>query len=564
MSKYDMRLVTDNPKINKRRSYIPNLSHKSQIDFNPGFLVPLDRPWEILPGDTWKVKHSLKIRMTNPPKVPVMDQLVLDLYYFYVPFRIVWTNFDKFITGDTGTDWEKISDLTVPLLEIEGPFVSGDLLDFLGVYHADSTNSPIYINALPIRGYYDIWNWYFRYEPLQEELYFSKGNSLVTYDHSYVASSINDPYDNAYFDYMDGLRSNAVENPLLAPVNKLDDYFTRVLPKPQAGPDINILGLNNVVLSSGSSDMGLKILTDSNVRAAEEFLVIDPHDSSLTGNYGLLGSSPSGYIPYGISGQFNGVTGNTIRDLRMAFALDSLLTIDARYGRRINEYTIGHYGVTVPDFRVDMPEFLSHKRIYINVNQVIQSSSTTVDSPQGNVGAWSETVDSGFDFVKSFVEHGLVYSLGCVRVLNRTYSQGLDKMFTRNTRFDFYIPALANISDTPVYINQLYDTLGEHFMDVFGYQEAWAEYKYLPNHVANHMRPQVQNTLAIYNYAEYYASVPTLSEAWIIEPASELDRTMYLEASSTVSHFVLDIYYNIEAYRTMPLHSLPGTLTNSW
>lgn len=564
MSKYDMRLVTDNPKINKRRSYIPNLSHKSQIDFNPGFLVPLDRPWEILPGDTWKVKHSLKIRMTNPPKVPVMDQLVLDIYYFYVPFRIVWSNFDKFITGDTGTDWEKISDLTIPKLEIEGPFVTGDLLDFLGVFHADSSDSAIYINALPIRGYYDIWNWYFRYEPLQEELYFSKGDSAVTYDHVYVASSINDAYDNSYFDYMDGLRSNAVENPLLAPVNKLDDYFTRVLPKPQAGPDINILGLNDVVL--GTKDRNgdsLLAYSDTNFEAAVLSSSVSGYGSNGS-NVASLDFSDLQSSIVGISGQFNGVTGNTIRDLRMAFALDSLLTIDARYGRRINEYSIGHYGVTVPDFRVDMPEFLSHKRIYINVNQVIQSSSTTADSPQGNVGAWSETVDSGFDFVKSFVEHGLVYSLGCVRVLNRTYSQGIDKMFTRNTRFDFYIPALANISDTPVYINQLYDTFGEHFMDVFGYQEAWADYKYLPNHVANHMRPQVANTLAIYNYAEYYASVPTLSEAWIIEPANELDRTMYLEASSIVSHFVLDIYYNIEAYRTMPLHSLPGTLTNSW
>lgn len=562
MSKYDMRLVTDNPKINKRRSYIPNLSHKSQIDFNPGFLVPLDRPWEILPGDTWKVKHSLKIRMTNPPKVPVMDQLVFDIYYFYVPFRIVWTNFDKFITGDTGTDWEKISDLVVPKLQIESPFVSGDLLDFLGVFHGDSTDSSIFINALPIRGYYDIWNWYFRYEPLQEELYIYKGDSNIDYIGSVTMSELIDlPYSNDYAIYMENLRSDPQENPLLAPVNKLDDYFTRVLPKPQAGPDINILGLNNVVLGvSDPLNDSLVGIFDTSYSDNTNYSINAFVEAGKTS--GNLGSTLGGLV--GISGQFAGVTGNTIRDLRMAFALDSLLTIDARYGRRINEYTIGHYGVTVPDFRVDMPEFLSHKRIYINVNQVIQSSSTTADSPQGNVGAWSETVDSGFDFVKSFVEHGLVYSLGCVRVLNRTYSQGIDKMFTRNTRFDFYIPALANISDTPVYINQLYDTFGEHFMDVFGYQEAWADYKYLPNHVANHMRPQVQNTLAIYNYAEYYSSVPTLSEAWIIEPANELDRTMYLEASSIVSHFVIDIYFNIEAYRTMPLHSLPGTLTNSW
>ena len=563
-SKYDMgKLVEDNPRIRKRRSYIPGMKHKAQLDFNAGLLVPMDKPLEVLPGDTFKLKHSLKIRMTNPPRVPVMDQLVLDLYFFYAPCRILWENFDKFITGDTGTDWTKISDLTIPQLECTD-FVQGSLLDYLGCsnYGYTSTEGGATVahnwsvNALPVRMYYSVWNHYFRFEPLQSELYFSLGDSNVTQSAT-TSTLIGYYYSGNLTSFYSGVRSEAVSKCVLMPVNKLADYFTRALPQPQAGPDVQILGLDNTILSDST---GL-IFGATGDMQADEGLSWENNGLSST----VYGSESNNRIG-SISGSLTGITGNTIRDFRMAMAIDQLLTVDARYGRRINEYSIGHYGVNVPDYRIDFPEFLSHRRVYLNVNQVIQSSASESNSPQGNVGAWSDTIDSSFDFVKSFVEHGYIMALGCVRVLNRTYSQGLDRLWTRISRFDFYDPLLANISDLPVYVSQLYAQLSatNEVTSIFGYQEAWADYKYVSNHIANHCRPESPNTISVWNYAEYYSSRPYLSEEWLAEDISVINRTMYLEASNTVSQFIIDIYYDYDVYRTMPLHSLPGGLTNSW
>lgn len=561
------RLVEDNPTIKKRRSYIPYMKHKSQLDFNAGLLVPMDKPLEVLPGDTFKLSHKLRIRMSNPPKVPVFDLLVFDLYFFYTPCRILWDNFDKFITGDTGTDWTKISDLSIPICSIESSFAPGSLLDFLGLYHGDFTESSWAVNALPFRAYYSIWNHFFRYEPLQSEVYFGTGDTQVDVDSSStIANNISSYYSGHLSDYMSAVRADAVGSMLLMPVNKLPDYFTRCLPSPAAGPDISLLGVNNLSMlgnlgyssEDGYGFIGVKDYEETISGNAEPIQGFNM--GGTIGNAAVLSGEAFALTDFKLAG----ITGNTIRDLRQAFAIDQLLTLDARYGRRINEYSIGHYGVNVPDYRIDFPEFLSHKRVYLNINQVIQSSASEVSSPQGNVGAWSETFDQDFDFVKSFVEHGYIMSVGCVRVLNRTYSQGIDKLWRRFTRFDFYDPALANISDQVVYKEQLFtddpDTLGVPF----GYQEAWAEYKYAGNHIANHMRPNVSNTLAVWNYAEYYSEAPTLSEEWIIEDASVIDRTMYLISSNTVSQFIIDIFFDYDCYRTMPLHTLPGSLTNSW
>ena len=262
MSKYDMRLVIDNPSISKKRSYIPYMKHKSQIDFNIGLLVPLTRVIEVIPGDTLKMKHSLLLRMTNPPKVPVMDQLVFDIFFFYTPFRILWNNFDTFVTGDVGTAWNITSDLTIPEFFIDGAykkaFEQGSLLDYLGCpIEASSDSVHFAINPLPLRGYYKIWNWWFRYSPVQEELYVYEGSTAEYYTpgNSVSGATIGDIYDSSHIDrYMEALRTNATKCAWLAPVNKLSDQYTRCLPQPMAGPDIPILNFSNAVLGSVGSN----------------------------------------------------------------------------------------------------------------------------------------------------------------------------------------------------------------------------------------------------------------------------------------------------------------------
>ena len=255
MSKMDMRLVQDNASISKKRSYIPFMKHKSQIDFNMGLLVPLTKPIEVLPGDTFKFKHALSLRMTNPPKVPVMDQLVFDIFFYYSPLRILWDKFDEFITGDVGTDWTDVSELQIPKLDFtvgHTKYEAGSLFDFLGAPFDGSAINP-FLNALPFRNYYKIWNWWYRYEPLQEELYFNiDSNSVTILPGAGVANAvIGDIYDSSHIDrYMEALRTHAVKCGWLAPVCKLQDVFTRCLPQPLAGPDIPIMNFDNIVISN--------------------------------------------------------------------------------------------------------------------------------------------------------------------------------------------------------------------------------------------------------------------------------------------------------------------------
>lgn len=579
MSNMDMRLVQDNPSVNKKRSYIPFMKHKSQFDFNKGLLVPMDRPWEVLPGDTWKVKHALKMRMTNPPKVPVMDQLVLDIFFFYTPLRILWNEFDKFITGDVGTDWTQVSTLTVPTLVFAGSgtnsvYEKGSLLDYLGcpVNNTNNSSFKFGVNALPIRGYYKIWNWWFRYESMQEELYIYEGSNNENYDVGNGSISwqgtppaMSDIYSASTVDnYMLGLRANATKCCWLAPVCKLPDVFTRCLPQPLAAPDVEIMDFSDFNITNfviGGTSNADRVY--GGFSSAPSLASLDVTVSS--GSIGQFGQGPKslysiGGTAFSNGGVVSGITGNTIRDLRTAIQIEQIFTLEARFSRRLPDWSIAMFATNVPDFRVQQPEMLGRKRIYVNVNQVIQSSSSVTNSPQGNVGAWSDTIDSGFDFVKSFCEFGYIYSLCCVRVLNRTYSQGIDKMYSRSTRFNFYMPPLANISDQPVGKRELFNQYMAGGNPVFGYQEAWYDYKYLPNHVANHCRPDVSNTIAIWNYGEYYSGVPSFSESFIIEPTYDIDRTMYLSSSITVSQFLMDIVFDIDCYRVMPLHSVAGLM----
>lgn len=539
----------DIPKITKGRSFF-DLSHSSHIDMNPGILYPIDQVIEIVPGDTFDYSHKLNIRMTNPPKTPTMDQLVFDIYFFYVPNRIVWEKWDNFIT-DHGTSFYNQLSFTYPTIDVANTNNSSgklfySVLDFLG-YPSGAEGSAISAynpSALPARGYYKIWNEYFRYESLQDEIL------VLTNDTIFPYTAI-DPGALGYYGFTDGTRnaytiygSTQLAGLALMPVNRLPGYFSRCLPQPTLR-DVKILEEINLMSPMLYKGTGGTTLASNGALSLYSGYFEDAATDRITSVKGNLGSSDS----------------NNIRALSQAFALNKFLYLDNLYGKRITEWTYGHFGVNVPDSRVQRPEFLAKQRIYININQLMQSSETTATSPQGNAGGWSQTFHASHDFTKSFVEFGYLFSLGCIRVLNHSFSQGIDKHWSYRTRFDYYLPEFNNVGDQAVYKRELY--LGNSADAVFGYQERFAHLKMIPSRVAGFMRPQVSNTLAIWTYTDLYSSQPSLSADWMFEPVANIERTQFFNLS-TAPMFILDFVADLKAYRTMPYHSQPGDLTGSW
>ena len=445
----------DLPTISKRRSYF-DLTHSSHIDMNIGMLYPIDQFIDLVPGDTFEYGHKAHLRMTNPPKTPTMDQLVFDIYFFYVPNRIVWDDWDKFIANDSGNDFYTGYSGTEPVVDLAGKAPSSSyakldhsVLDYLGFGSSEVIGSSIASlnpSALPVRGYYKIWNEYFRYESLQHPVLVSTGNSpiasLMTSSGNYYTNTSGNNQYSTWTSYHNvecyGLN--------LMPVNRLPGYFSRALPQPLAGSDVKIL--SSVSLTSPTA-------SGNNASSNSSFGLTVTGLSAYASYEGKTIAGPSsGVTVTSINGVLSGVD-NSIRALSQAFALNKFLYIDNVYGKRITEWTYGHFGVNVPDSRVQRPEFLAKKRIYVNINQIMQSSETGT-SPQGNAGAWSETYDVSKDFVKSFVEYGNLFALGCIRVLNHSYAQGIDRKWSRRTRFDYYLPEFNNVGDQEIKTKEIY------------------------------------------------------------------------------------------------------------
>lgn len=552
----------DIPKISKGRSFF-DLSHSSHITMNSSFLYPIDSVIQVVPGDTFDYSHKLNLRMTNPPKTPTMDLLCLDLFYFYVPHRIVWDDFDKFITGYDSNFYNPTTPV-FPTIDIVNPSLSttyyaslfGSVLDYQGYgginFQGSGISADLNPSALPPRGYYLIWNEYFRYESLQQEVLISHSSGVTLYNtvgintgiaSNYFELAVDSNFNNSSVGTFSYLMGGQLFKLALCKVNRLPGYFSRALPQPLAGSDVKIL--EDIVIGTPRTTNG--------------------SGSLVTGSLSMssTGMTAGGNTVSYLQGTLQDSSSNNIRALSNAFALNKFLFIDNVYGRRITEWTYGHFAINVPDSRVQRPEFLAKRRVYININQIMQSSETTQSSPQGNAGAWSQTFDSAHDFSKSFVEYGYIHALGCIRVLNHTYAQGIEKHWNYRSRYDFYLPEFNNVGDQPIYQKEIYANTTTPTA-VFGYQERYADLKMIPSRVAGLMRPQVSNNLAIWTYTDYYTSAPLLSALWMFEPQDNINRTFFFSQSDTVPGFILDYVTDIKAYRTMPYHSIPGGLTGSW
>lgn len=537
-----------------------------KLTFNVGELIPFYVD-EVLPGDTFNVSTSKIIRLQTL-LTPMMDNVYVDFYWFFVPNRLVWDHWKEFNGENTASAWAPSVEYSVPTVSLAGTEKSsyaGSVADYMGIPKVDDADRALHVNALPFRSYGLVYSEWFRDENLidPENIYTgdaeqSLGDLLGTGVRSYRA-----------YPYL---------------VSKYFDYFTSCLPAPQKGDaalvPFNfateapvITGVDHGIYSvSGGESMptaALKFFDNTGEAVGGKNVKLSSSSNLLADSSTYSSVSPVvPAIPGNLWSDLNNVFGGvTINELRTAFQIQKLLEKDARGGTRYIEILKSHFGVTSPDYRLQRPEYLGGNRVPLNINQVIQQSETSASSPMGNTAAMSLTSDIHGDFTKSFTEHGILLGLMVARY-DHTYQQGLERMWSRQTRFDYYWPVLANIGEQAVKNKEIYaigttaaeDLAGSGVDDeVFGYNEAWADYRYKPNRVAGEMRSNVTASLDVWHLADNYSSLPYLSKAWIQEDKSNVDRV--LAVTSEVSNQIFaDIYIRNMTTRPMPIYSIPGLI----
>lgn len=520
-----------------------------KLSFNAGDIVPFYVD-EVLPGDTFQIDTSKVVRMPSLI-TPVMDNIYLDTYYFFVPNRLCWEHWRQLNGENTESAWLPTTEYNVP--QITSPADTGWSIGTIADYFGIPTGvAGLSVNALPFRAYALIMNEWFRDENLTDPLVIPTGDATV--------AGVNTG------NYL----TDVAKGGLPFKAAKYHDYFTSCLPSPQKGPDVTIQAVSAgpyPVRATNAFVSGLDLKSSPlsfnryNVSPGSYELFMTGDSGDVTSHVGPVPLTPvtGDLIPSNLwAFPSDDLQVATINQLRMAFQVQKLYEKDARGGTRYIEILKSHFGVTSPDARLQRPEYLGGNRIPLTINQVLQQSGTTETSPQGTPTGQSLTTDVHSDFTKSFVEHGFVIGLLVARY-DHTYQQGLERMWSRKDRFDYYWPVFANIGEQAVLNKEIYAQGTAVDDEVFGYQEAWADYRYKPSRVCGEMRSQYAQSLDIWHLGDDYDELPKLSDEWIREDPAPIDRV--IAVSSAVSHqFFADIYVQNRTTRPMPLYSVPGLI----
>lgn len=533
-----------------RSSFAIQTAHKTTFD--SGYLIPVYLD-EVLPGDTFNLRMTAFARLATP-LFPVMDNLHLDSFFFFVPNRLLWDNWQRFM-GERPTPNASI-DFEVPQMQSDtGGYPVNSLQDYMGLPVVGQVNpgAQVWHNTLHLRAYNLIWNEWFRDQNLQEPVPVEKGDG-----------------PDGWSDYT------------LLRRGKRHDYFTSALPWPQKGPAISIpLGASapvwgngkGLLLTEGTNPLMMAINNGNNYAADLAIPTsgyMDVGDWFTNSNRGVNSrvvgvvdkSFTADPLGSGLYADLSAATAVTINALRESFQVQRLLERDARGGTRYTEILRSHFGVMSPDARLQRPEYLGGGSTPIIINPVAQTSATGqtgATSPLGNLAGVGTALASNHGFTQSFTEHGVIIGMVSVRA-DLNYQQGLRRMWSRKTRYDFYFPVFAHLGEQEVLQKEIY-VMGDMSQDekVFGYQERWAEYRYHPSQITGYFRSTAPTTLDAWHLAQRFTTPPTLS-AEFIQEKPPVRRVVAVGNQANGKEFIFDSFFQIRAARPMPLYSVPGMI----